>query len=166
MEMLFVLCRKNSFRFLYRAILLLPLLHTSIALADKSPVRAFVDSLSSVEQVKKEIRDSLSEQCASGHCWNVHTTRICELVAGLDVKVGYRITGAFTNFDSAKHAHMQISAPDLKLMKLIFSQCKPSNYQYWAFNQVLHVQYIPSARIDKEIKRLMLIGAQPGTQSE
>ncbi|MEY4644750.1 MAG: hypothetical protein RLZZ596_1581 [Pseudomonadota bacterium] len=89
----------------------------------------------------------------------MYSTRICDLTAGLDVKVGYRITDTFTDESTRKQASIQISPQDLKLMKLIFSQCKPSNYQYWNFGQILHVQYTPSDKVSAQVNRLL--GVKP-----
>lgn len=140
-------------------ILFAALLLSTSAHAGETPVQSFINSIKSVEQVKQEIRDSLTVECGSGHCWNVHSTRICDLTAALDVKVGYRITDTFTFESTRKQESIQISAVDLKLMKLIFSQCKPSNYQYWNFGQILHVQYIPSDKVSAKVNRLL--GVKP-----
>lgn len=129
------------------ALLLSILLVTKATYANESSVQKFVDSIKSVEQVKQEIRGSLTERCGGGHCWNFHASRICELTAALDVRVGYAITGTFEN---AKRS-IQISDADLRLMKLIFSQCKPSNYQYWNYSQLLHVVYDPSPKVASQV---------------
>lgn len=122
---------------------------TSAANADEATTRSFIDSIKSVDQVKASIRDSLLEECGSGHCWNINASRVCDLVAGLDVKVGYAITGIFENDKPS----IPISNMDLKLMKLIFSQCKPSNYQFWSFGRILHVVYDPSPKIAAEVNK-------------
>ena len=135
-------------------LLLATLLLATSAYAGEAAVKSFVDSIKSVEQVKQEIREALTAQCG-GSCWNSYSTRICDLTAGLDVKIGYRITDTFTDEGTRKKASIQISPQDLKLMKLIFSQCKPSNYQYWNFGQILHVQYIPSDKVSAQVNRLL-----------
>jgi hypothetical protein len=139
--------------------LLASLLLATSSYAGETAVKSFVDSIKSVEQVKQEIREALSAQCGAGSCWNMYSTRICDLTAGLDVKVGYRITDTFTDESTRKQASIQISPQDLKLMKLIFSQCKPSNYQYWNFGQILHVQYTPSDKVSAQVNRLL--GVKP-----
>ena len=139
-------------------LLLATLLLATSAYAGEAAVKGFVDSIKSVEQVKQEIREALTAQC-EGSCWNMYSTRICDLTAGLDVKVGYRITDTFTDESTRKQASIQISPQDLKLMKLIFSQCKPSNYQYWNFGQILHVQYTPSDKVSAQVNRLL--GVKP-----
>lgn len=123
------------------------------ATAGEAAVRAFVDSIKSVAQVKQGIREALTEaeQCGTGHCWNFHASQICDLTAALDVRVGYAITGTFEN---AKRS-IQISDADLRLMKLIFSQCKPSNYQYWNYSQLLHVIYDPSPKVAAQVNKLL-----------
>ena len=135
--------------------LLASLLLATSSYAGETAVKSFVDSIKSVEQVKQEIREALSAQCGAGSCWNMYSTRICDLTAGLDVKVGYRITDTFTDESTRKQASIQISPQDLKLMKLIFSQCKPSNYQYWNFGQILHVQYAPSDKASAQVNKLL-----------
>ncbi len=135
----------------YAVTIAVTLLFCADATADESSVRAFVDSIKSVTQVKKEIQDSLTEECGSGHCWNLNATRVCDLTAGLDVKVGYRITGTFENSASELH----ISDSDLKLMKLIFSQCKPTNYQFWSYGRILHVHYDPSPKVKAQVNKLL-----------
>lgn len=114
-------------------------------------IQIIIDSIKSVEQVKTVIRESLSEECGTGHCWNFHASQICDLTAALDVRVGYAITGAYVN---AKRS-IQISDADLRLMKLIFSQCKPSNYQYWNYSQLLHVIYDPSPKVAAQVNKLL-----------
>lgn len=131
-------------------ILIFSLISTG-AMTQESVVSSFVDSIKSVEQVKRGIKDSLIEECGGGHCWNVQAAHVCNLVAGLDIKVGYAITGAFENERS--RAQIRITESDLKLMKLVFSQCKPTNYQYWNFSQLLHVVYSPSAKVNAEVNK-------------
>ncbi len=128
---------------------LLFLFATSFAVADEARVKYFINSIQSVEQVKQDIRNSIIEECGAGHCWNTNATHVCDLVAGLDVKVGYAITGTIEN----EKPSISISKVDLKLMKLIFSQCKPTNYQYWSFGRILHVVYDPSPKIAAEVNK-------------
>ncbi len=132
-----------------KSIALSLLFFNTVTSANDFAVNAFIDSIKSADQVKASIRDSILEECGSGHCWNINASRICDLVAGLDVKVGYAITGNFEN----EKASIQISNIDLKLMKLIFSQCKPSNYQFWSFGRILHVVYDPSPKIAAEVNK-------------
>jgi len=121
------------------------------AWADEAAIRAFVNSIQSAAQVKKDIRDALTAKCGTGHCWNVNATRVCDLVAALDVRVDYLITGSFQS--PQPKPEVPISDTDVKLMKLIFSQCKPTNYQFWSYGSILHVHYAPSEKIDAEVRR-------------
>ncbi|BAY66965.1 hypothetical protein NIES22_71090 (plasmid) [Calothrix brevissima NIES-22] len=109
-----------------------------------------VDSIKSVAQVKKELKETFEnlDQCGAGSCFNSTSTYICELVGALDVKVNGRIVGQM----SGGKSELAISASDLKLMKKIFSQCKPTNYQYWNWDYVLHVSYLPSDSVDREVR--------------
>jgi hypothetical protein len=127
--------------------------------AGEAETRAYVDSIKSVEQVKKEIREALTETCGTGHCWNSQATRICNAVGALDVKLDYAIAGTFTTpkpeaVPSENRASpLKVSNADLGLMKLIFSQCKPTNYQYWSFGSILHVIYAPTPKVDAEVRK-------------
>ena len=122
------------------------------ALAD-SFLNDFVDSIQSVEQVKEILRNLLQERdrCQVGSCWNNISTSICETVAALDVQVNGQIVGGMTSVGSA--GNIPISEADLELMKLIFSQCKPTNYQYWNWEMMLHVVYAPADEIGQEIRQ-------------
>ena len=128
---------------------------TSSAAADEAAVQKFIDSIGSVAQVKRDIRAALTERCGTGHCWNVNASHICSLVAALDVRTDYRILHTFTGFSTEQRTPppLEISDADVALMKLIFSQCKPTNYQYWSFGSVLHVIYDPSPKADAEVRR-------------
>jgi hypothetical protein len=109
-----------------------------------------VDSIKSVAQVKKELKQTFEtlDQCGVGSCINSTSTHICELVGALDVKVNGRIIGE----SSGSNSNFPITASDLRLMKKIFSQCKPNNYQFWNWGSVLHVSYIPNTQVDRQIR--------------
>jgi hypothetical protein len=78
-----------------------------------------------VEKTKQEIRNRLemwdAESC-QGICQLSRSFSICRSVKDIDEKTGGLITGRRqrTNYES-----VQIGSEDLKLMKLISSQCKP-----------------------------------------
>ncbi|MBD2255840.1 hypothetical protein [Nostoc parmelioides] len=109
-----------------------------------------VDSIKSVAQVKKDLKQTLEalDRCGVGSCFNSTSTYICELVGALDVKVNGRIIGEMSGGNSS----LPITASDLKLMKKIFSQCKPTNYQFWNWGNVLHVSYLPNTQVDRQIR--------------
>jgi len=116
-----------------------------------SKVEQYIASIKSVDDVKRRIRDALDEDCGTGACVDVNASEICDLVAALDVRVDYQITGSFTSVDpktgiAKPQPTIPVSQSDIKLMKLIFSQCKPTNYQYWKFDRLLHVVYTPSTK--------------------
>jgi hypothetical protein len=37
----------------------------------------------------------------------------------------------------------------------IWGQCKPTNYQYWNFDRMLHVYYVPSPAIDRRVRKAL-----------
>ncbi|MEA5579817.1 hypothetical protein VB620_00500 [Nodularia harveyana UHCC-0300] len=120
-------------------------------LGQQTEGQKLVDSIQSVAQVKgqlKQIFENLN-QCNSGYCFNIMTTEICELVGALDVKVDGKIIGEMSGGSDVK---IPISASDLSFMKKIFSQCKPTNYQYGNWESILHVAYLPTDKIDLEIR--------------
>ncbi|MEA5578691.1 hypothetical protein [Anabaena sp. UHCC 0451] len=121
------------------------------ALAQQTQGEKLVNSIQSVAQVKRQLKELFTNlnQCGTGGCFNGISTDICELVGALDVKVDGKIVGTMSGAGDTK---LPISASDLKLMKKIFSQCKPTNYQYWNWEYVLHVGYDPTPQIDKEIR--------------
>ena len=119
----------------------------------------FVDSIKSVEQVKQQLRETFkfSDGCGVGSCINGANTSICETVAALDVQVNGKIIGEMSSFGS--DGKIPISNSDLELMKLIFSQCKPTNYQYWNWPMMLHVWYSASNEVDQQVRQGL--GVQP-----
>ena len=111
------------------------------------------NAITSVKVAKAMLRDALieSDGCLVGSCFNNATTYICEIVAALDVKVSGVIIGEMTG----DKPNFVISADDLRHMKELFAQCKPTNYQYWNYNSVLHVGYRPSEKSDAEIRKYL-----------
>jgi hypothetical protein len=118
-----------------------------------------VNSIESVEQVKQELRQLFEwrDQCGTGSCFNSSSTGICETVAALDARVNGQIVGGMISDDSG----LPISEEDLDLMRLIFEQCKPTNYQYWNWPMMLHVWYVPSEEVDNEIKNRLGLFLSP-----
>jgi hypothetical protein len=129
--------------------LIAPLLLTTfapVAFADDAEQKELLKSITSVAAAKHAIRESLAtaERAASGAGLNFAYTQVCEIVAALDINTGYAITGTMTGGKSADT--VAISAADRKAMRLIFDQCRPTNYQYWNFDNLLHVTYSPSRK--------------------
>ena len=125
------------------------------AIAQESPdLRQRVESIQSVAQVKTAIAAALIQldQCAVGSCVNFATTSICEQIGMLDIRVDGKIFSGGTGWTDRV---LPISSPDLALMKQIFSQCKPTNYQYWNWGTVLHVAYQPTCEIDQSIRKAL-----------
>jgi hypothetical protein len=123
--------------------------------AEREALQQFVNSIESVDQVKGDLKGLLeqSDQCAVGSCFNFTRTAICERVAALDVQVNGQIIGDWTSVGS--EGKLPISRSDLGLMKDIFSQCKPTNYQYWNFERMLHVYYVPTPVIDRRVRKAL-----------
>jgi hypothetical protein len=123
--------------------------------AQSGDLQKFVDSIKSTEQVKSAIKGFISniDQCAVGSCFNFNSTAICEWVAALDVQVNGQIIGDFTSVGS--QGKVAISSSDLSLMRDVFSQCKPTNYQYWNYPSMLHVYYVPKPDIDKKVRKAL-----------
>jgi hypothetical protein len=76
------------------------------AIAQQRDLRQFVDSVKSVEQVKREIGRLISavDNCGVGSCFNFNSTSICELVSALDVQVNGQIVGGMTSGEHLKVA--------------------------------------------------------------
>ncbi|MCA6502534.1 MAG: hypothetical protein ACK6CP_05490 [Pseudanabaena sp.] len=134
------------------------LISTSMPLpteAQSRDLQQFVDSIKSTEQVKTVIRGLISnlDQCGVGSCFNFNSTAICEWVAALESQVNGQIIGDFTSVGS--QGNVAISTSDLSLMRDIFSQCKPTNYQYWNYSSMLDVYYVPKPEIDKKVRKAL-----------
>ena len=111
-----------------------------------------INAIQSVAQVKTRIKDlfAVRDKCAVGSCHNYASTSICSEVGMLDVRVGGKIMNEAKSSDSAS---LPVSEADLSLMRRVFSQCKPSNYQYWNWDTVLHVVYSPTCAEDQKIRQ-------------
>jgi hypothetical protein len=121
--------------------------------ASETEVENYIKSIRSVEQVKASIRRHLTAECGTGSCVNTTTTEICTLTGALDVRAGNSISSGDPKFTT--RPDIPISRPDLELFQLIWSQCKPTSYQYWNYGTVLHVAYDPEPEIDKTIRRAL-----------
>jgi hypothetical protein len=71
----------------------------------------------------------------------------------LESQVNGQIIGDFTSVGS--QGNVAISTSDLSLMRDIFSQCKPTNYQYWNYSSMLDVYYVPKPEIDKKVRKAL-----------
>lgn len=113
--------------------------------------KQFVNAIKSVATVKEYLRDLVTEsrQCLTGSCWNMTSGAICTYVGALDVRVDYLITGTFK--PKERKPEIPISEADILLMRLIFSQCRPTNYQYQNYPTILHVVYEPNKKIGAQI---------------
>ncbi len=131
----------------------------NLALAQGRDLSAEVKSIKSIAQVKQNLSALLAnrDKCAVGSCFNATSTAICEQVAMLDVRVDGKIFSGATGWTDSV---LPISQSDLDLMKLIFSQCKPTNYQYWNWGLMLHVWYDPSCQADQKIRTGLAMSRQ------
>jgi hypothetical protein len=128
---------------------------TTPAIAQESAVQQQIDRITSVEQVKEELAELIrsSDQCGVGSCFNASRTAVCNTVAMLDVQVNGQILSDMTSVgDPGKIA---IAPKDLQLMRDIFSQCKPTTYQYWNYDSILHVYYMPTEAIDRSVRQAL-----------
>jgi len=123
---------------------------------------SWVQHIKSVEQAKNELREAFEDlnACGTGGCYDFCATNICELVATLDVRVGYKITGNMTGVPD----EIPITNNDLKMMQRILSFCKPTNYKYWDHGSMLHVAYKSSKKRDEAIQKWL--GVKKKTHNE
>jgi hypothetical protein len=101
------------------------------------------------------------DHCGNGMCQTLYRFRICEEVGRLDIRVDGKI---FSGMQGWTPSVLPISKSDLNLMKLIFRQCKPSNYDAGGyrnrFNSVMRVVYDPTPSADQIIRRQLGIPLQ------
>lgn len=114
----------------------------------------FVVSIKTVKVAKSELKSAFStlDNCQVGSCANETSTLICDIVGALDVNFDGKIIGEMSGGETSKNS---ISANDLHYMKEIFSQCKPTNYQYWNYEKILHVGYRPTNKSDVKIRKYL-----------
>ncbi|MDD2721812.1 MAG: hypothetical protein PHH47_10955 [Gallionella sp.] len=113
-----------------------------------------------IAQAKERLRSSFRQmdRCPSGSCQNGTSTHICEVIGALDSNIdGAIIDGALASHAASKWADRK----DIRMMQLIYRQCKPTNYQYWAYERVLHVAYQPEKLADAKIRRYLGVGPPP-----
>jgi hypothetical protein len=125
------------------------------AIAQESDLQQQIDRITSVEQVKEELAELIrsSDQCGVGSCFNASRTAVCNTVAMLDVQVNGQILNDMTSVGNP--GKIAIAPKDLQLMRDIFSQCKPTTYQYWNYNSILHVYYVPTGAIDRSVRQAL-----------
>ncbi len=127
---------------------------------DESTAMKLVNSIHSVEQVKRSIRELLlsEKELVSGGAVDQMGEKVCELVGALDIKVDSQITNTYIQSTKSKpNPEIEISKSDLNLMRLIFAQCKPNNYHFWLRDSVLHVSYTPTEDVDRTVKNALNI---------
>ena len=139
-------------------ILMLALSNVVYAADDSATLAAFVKQYRTVAATKQALRTTFTEldNCPSGSCMNGYSMQICEIVGALDVNMNGIIIGSMTS----EGTKVTLPANDLRMMKLLFAQCKPTNYQYWNYSSILHIGYQPSRSADVSIRRYLGIPAQ------
>jgi hypothetical protein len=131
----------------------------------ESESERFVNSIKSLAEAKTILRDAmklLETECSTGGCFDNYQIQICETLAAIDAKIGYRLNIGWESSEKLSDDDLSgidkdfpVSKQDISLFKLMFSQCKPSNYQYWKHSNVLHVIYSPSSEIDAQVKKYL-----------
>ena len=141
------------------AALLLAASSVVFAADESATLAAFVKQYRTVAAAKQALRTTFTEldNCPSGSCENGNSMLICEIVAALDVNMNGIIIDSMTS-ESTK---VTLPAKDLRMMKLLFAQCKPTNYQYWNYSSMLHVGYRPSHAADVSIRRYLGVVTVP-----
>lgn len=147
---------------MFRALMItlsLALSHAVYAADESATLAAFVKQYRTIATVKQALRTTFTEldACPSGSCENGNSMLICEIVAALDVNMNGIIIDSMTS-ESTK---VTLPAQDLRMMKLLFAQCKPTNYQYWNYSSMLHVGYRPSQTADVSIRRYLGVVTVP-----
>lgn len=135
------------------------LLHAASCCFASDPKDAsYLPPVPSVEVAKRDIRNALTERCGTGSCWNWNATQVCNIVAAVDIRTDYAVTDAMVSAN--RKPSIPISEGDIALMKLIFSQCKPTTYQHWLFSSPMHVVYDPSPQAKVEVNKLLGIKSE------
>lgn len=118
-----------------------------------------VKSITSTQASKERIKNHMDnlKTCGTGLCLHENSVAICEIIGALDVHTG----GAILNPAHRYEASIKIAPQDLRGMQLIYSQCRPSNYQYWNSESVLRVAYNPHKDKEQSIAKYLEIDSQP-----
>jgi hypothetical protein len=134
---------------MYKLIVILTLFIAASVSAKSLTNKEFVESIESVNQVKVDILFALEDQhCMTASCINFNAGRICSLIGALDIHLDNEITSAHkTNFKPK----LEISKSDLSLFKDLWTQCIPTNDQYWNYPTLLHVIYAPENDVYKTL---------------
>ena len=121
--------------------------------AETKDTEKLIKSITSVAAAKSQLRDTLEgmASCNIGSCLNYASKHFCEIIGVLDLKVNGAIFGTM----SMGKSELTITAEDLRQMKKMAAQCKPTNYQYWQYESILHVGYNPSTQADAEIRQYL-----------
>ena len=118
-------------------------------------IEKLIASINSVEVAKTEIRNAMAESdnCDSGSCIDLYFAKVCNIVAALDVNVAGKILDEMTMTDG--ESKLAISSIDARNMRQIFEQCKPTNYQYWNYDELIHVIYSPDEKSSTDIDKYL-----------
>lgn len=126
-------------------------------------------AMKSVEQAKDELRMSIwtmKYECPSGACRVTNASEACNTLAVLDIRTDFRISGSYLEPCMGKHVLIP-SPEDLAQFKLMWSQCRPSTYQYWNDDpDVMHIEYLPTPELEREIDAWLKISLEPSPFGE
>ena len=115
---------------------------THAAPGDDEKHGQYLKQFSSSKKSKQMILESFKslQGCPSGSCDNLFRTTICEQIAAVDIQTGYQISGEMSGVERK----FKLNQSDEALFKKLFSSCRPSSYQFWQFDSLLHVIYTGS----------------------
>lgn len=141
------------------AALLLVACSVVFAADNSAGLAKFVQQYKTLTETKQALRATFEamDNCGFGSCVNGNSMLICEIVAALDVNMN----GIIIREIWSHGKHVSLPAKDLRMMKLLFAQCKPTNYQYWNYSSMLHVGYRPSHAADVSIRRYLGVVTVP-----
>jgi hypothetical protein len=139
--------------------LLVALLLVASGVIYAADMSKFVQQYKTVAQTKAALRATFEamDNCGFGSCVNGNSMLICEIVAALDVNMN----GIIIREMWSEGTKVTLPARDLRMLKLLFAQCKPTNYQYWNYDTMLHVGYRPSHAADVSIRRYLGVTTEP-----
>jgi hypothetical protein len=126
-------------------------LHSPVlAESESRQIEQIASEINSIEESKSFLRNNI--RCpdptgCSGYGMWIRAVQVCRVVKAVNTRVGGKI---FSRPSSSSHKKLSISKPDIKLMKMIYSQCKRKRYIDLASNPI-ELVYLPSAAIRKKI---------------
>lgn len=108
-------------------------------------IRKEAESITSIEQIKKTLRQLMRDRgaCGMGSCHDSTSISICDYIALVDIRLegalGFGMMSSVATFPD-----FTVSKEDVALLKRIGNSCKMTSYQYWNSPWLTHVHYNPS----------------------